>query len=178
MSSFVHLHFVKQICMWISYRSILCLMSGSNHNLKVCGPCEVALIPKYNLFELLCFFSHPFISTFLFHHYILLLYITFGGCGCCHPALFTLEAEATLGWLHFRNVAPNSLLYCFSPTTFICLYWVIAYIYPYSSSSFTSIPVFILIITTYGPYRLWLHFSLLFIPALSFNHLILFLSTI
>lgn len=32
---------------------ILCLMSYYNHNVKPCGPYEVALIPNYNLFALL-----------------------------------------------------------------------------------------------------------------------------
>lgn len=100
---------------------------------------------------------HIFISTILFHHYILLLYITFGSCDeMLSPCpLFTLGAKASLGWLHFRNVAPKSLPSCFLSTTSIrlsnpCTDSCIPFILTFLLLSHL-LPVFALIITPYGP---------------------------
>lgn len=128
----MHLHFVKYIWTWISFESILCLMSYViMYNVIITAESSVDHM-KLRCFQNIIYlhfcvcvcvsFPH-FISTFLFHHYIPLLYITFGSCDeMLWPcSLFTLGGKATLGWLHFRNVAPKSLPSCFLPTTFIRL---------------------------------------------------------
>lgn len=123
------------------------------------------------------FRSQTFISTFLFHHDVLLLYITFGGSsgdGTLSPcSLFTLGGKATLGWLHFRNVAlllaPHHLHVFVQSVS-----WFIASLYPYFSSSFTSLPAFVLIIAPYRQLPSMAFLTSLFIPALSLNSLIFF----
>lgn len=126
----------------------------------------------FRVFRSQTFIFHVFVpsqSSSALHH--------FWGSSCdgtLSPcSLFTLGGKATLGWLHCRNVAlllaPHHLRVFVQSVS-----WFIASLYPHFSSSFTSLPAFVVIIAPYGPLPSMAFLISLFIPALSLNSSIFF----
>lgn len=153
-------------------------MSCYNHDVKLCGLCDVALIPKYNLFALFgVSFPHiydhifvPSLRSSALHHFRELWW------NAVTLLSVDIRRKSNAGLVALQECCPNVPALLLSPHhlhSFVqSLYWFIASLYPYFSSSSTSLSVFALIILPTDHYLLWLRFALLFIPALSLNPLI------
>lgn len=127
-------------------------MSCYNRNVKFCGLCEVSLIPKYNLFALLCVsFPHIYFHIFVpslhssaLHHFWELWW------NAVTLLSVYIRRKSNTGLVALQECCPKVpalLLSAHHLHSFVqSLYWLIAFTYPYFSSSFTSLSVFVLII--------------------------------